>query len=109
VDIPIQGSGNTAGRSLNEACGVIALAERIPVSYRIVQSLRIIQHRGQESAGIALSKKEGVVVIKGMGLANEVFSGKKLDEESFSGIGHIRYSTAGSSVIDNAQPLYAKI
>jgi len=109
VDIPIQGSGNTAGRSLNEACGVIALAERIPVSYRLVQSLRIIQHRGQESAGIALSGKKGVVVVKGMGLANEVFSGKKLDEESFSGIGHIRYSTAGSSVIDNAQPLYAKI
>ncbi len=109
MDIPIQGSGNTAGRSLNEACGVIALAERIPVGYRLVQSLRIIQHRGQESAGIALTGNKGVIVYKGMGLANEVFSGKKLDEESCSGIGHIRYSTAGSSVIDNAQPLYAKI
>lgn len=109
MDIPIQGSGSTAGRSLNEACGVIALAEEIPVSYRIVQSLRIIQHRGQESAGIALVAGDGIKVIKGMGLANEVFSGRKIDYNSFSGIGHIRYSTAGSSIIDNAQPLFARI
>lgn len=109
MDIPIQGSGNTAGRSLNEACGVIALSEQVPVSYRLVQSLRIIQHRGQESAGIGIITEKGLKVIKGMGLANEVFSGMKMDEKSYAGIGHIRYSTAGSSIIDNAQPLYAKI
>jgi amidophosphoribosyltransferase len=109
VDIPIQGSGNTVGRSLNEACGVIALAETVPVSYRIIQSLRIIQHRGQESAGIAIFSNGKTKVHKGMGLVNEVFSGKKIEDDGLKGIGHIRYSTAGSSVIENAQPLFARI
>ncbi|MGC8644952.1 MAG: amidophosphoribosyltransferase [Thermoplasmata archaeon] len=109
MDIRTPGSEVTAGRSLGESCGIVALAERIPVGYRLVQSLRIIQHRGQESAGISFLIGGKAKTLRGMGLVNEVFSGVKLDRDEGLGIGHIRYSTAGSSVIENAQPLYANI
>jgi len=109
VDIRIQGSEVTAGRNLGESCGIVALAERIPVGYRLVQSLRILQHRGQESAGISVFVGGRTKTMRGMGLVNEVFSGVKLERDEGLGIGHIRYSTAGSSAIENAQPLYANI
>ncbi len=109
MDIRIQGSEVITGRSLGESCGIVALAESVPVGYRLVQSLRIIQHRGQESAGISINTGKGLKNYKGMGLVNEVFSGVRLEKDSGIGIGHIRYSTAGSSVLENAQPLYANI
>ncbi len=109
MDIRIQGSEVITGRSLGESCGIVALAESVPVGYRLVQSLRIIQHRGQESAGISINTGKGLKNYKGMGLVNEVFSGIRLEKDSGMGIGHIRYSTAGSSVLENAQPLYANI
>jgi len=109
VDIRIPGSEVTAGRNLGESCGIVALAERIPVGYRLVQSLRILQHRGQESAGISVFVGGRTKTMRGMGLVNEVFSGVKLERDEGLGIGHIRYSTAGSSSIENAQPLYANI
>lgn len=109
MDIQTQGSEATTGRKLGESCGVVALAEEVPVGYRLVQSLRMIQHRGQESAGISIETGNGLKNYKGMGLVNEVFSGLKLEKDNGMGIGHIRYSTAGSSAIENAQPLYAKI
>ena len=72
--------------------------------------LKALQHRGQESCGIAVSDTNGpkrkVDVQKGMGLVNEVF-----DEENLSklkgniGVGHVRYSTAGASNSQNVQPL----
>lgn len=109
MDIQIQESGATTGQSLNESCGIVALAEQVPVGYRMVQALRIIQHRGQESAGISIETDNGFKNYKGMGLVNEVFSGLKIDKDDGLGIGHIRYSTSGTSTIENAQPLYARI
>lgn len=109
MDIRIQGSEVTTGRSLGESCGIVALAESVPVGYRLVQSLRIIQHRGQESAGISIGTGKSMKTYRGMGLVNEVFSGVKLEKDSGMGIGHIRYSTAGSSSLENAQPLHANI
>jgi len=109
VDTPIQGLEATAGRSLGESCGIVALAENVPVGYRLIQSLRIIQHRGQESSGISISTDKRLKNYKGMGLVNEVFSGVRIEKDNGMGIGHIRYSTAGSSTLENAQPLYAKI
>ncbi|MEM0127476.1 MAG: amidophosphoribosyltransferase [Thermoplasmatales archaeon] len=109
MDIQTQGSEATTGQRPGEFCGIVALAERVPVGYRLIQSLRIIQHRGQESAGISLILNGKAKTIKGMGLVNEVFSGIKLERDDGLGIGHIRYSTSGSSVIENAQPLYANI
>ncbi|MEM0073533.1 MAG: amidophosphoribosyltransferase [Thermoplasmatales archaeon] len=109
MDSQTQGSEVTAGQRPGEFCGVVALAESVPVGYRLVQSLRIIQHRGQESAGISILVNGKFRTLRGMGLVNEVFSGVRLERDDGLGIGHVRYSTAGSSVIENAQPLYANI
>lgn len=109
VGIQIQGSEAITGQRLGESCGIVALAESIPVGYRLIQSLRIIQHRGQESAGISIATGKDQKNYRGMGLVNDVFSGVKIEGDKGMGIGHIRYSTAGSSTLENAQPLSAKI
>ena len=91
-----------------EKCGVIGAIGRGPVATDIYYALRIVQHRGQESAGIAVFDGE-VKVKKGMGLAHEVFSKEDLqDLGGKSGIGHVRYSTTGSSALENAQPIDCK-
>ena len=69
-----------------------------------------LQHRGQESCGIAVSDTHGpkgkVTTHKGMGLVNEVFTPDILEPmKGDIGVGHVRYSTAGSSTRENAQPL----
>jgi amidophosphoribosyltransferase len=86
-------------------CGVIGIVSNQQVSRDLFFGLRIIQHRGQESAGIATF--EGVTHHhKGMGLVHEVFDKARLDElKGTSGIGHVRYSTTGSSKAANAQPI----
>jgi amidophosphoribosyltransferase len=66
--------------------------------------LRVLQHRGQESAGIAVYNN-GIKVIKGMGLAHQALKTEAVrDLKGDRGIGHVRYSTFGSSTIENAQP-----
>ncbi len=77
------------------------------VAHLTYDGLYALQHRGQESAGMAVSDGEGIVVVKDMGLVNNVF-----DEYNLAGlqgdvaIGHTRYSTTGSSTWHNAQPVY---
>ncbi len=91
-----------------EKCGIIGCASEQPVATELYYGLRILQHRGQESAGIAVFDGE-IKSKRGMGLVHEVFT--KDDLMGFrgrSGIGHVRYSTTGSSVLDNAQPIVAK-
>ena len=91
-----------------DKCGIIGCAATSPVATDLYYGLRILQHRGQESAGIAVYEGE-VKAKRGMGLVHEVFS--KEDIVSFrgtSGIGHVRYSTTGTSVLDNAQPIVVK-
>jgi amidophosphoribosyltransferase len=91
-----------------EKCGIIGCASEVPVATELYYGLRILQHRGQESAGIAVFDGE-IKSKRGMGLVHEVFT--KDDLMSFrgrSGIGHVRYSTTGSSVLDNAQPIVVK-
>lgn len=88
-----------------EECGVFAIASISNVSIDIFYALRVLQHRGQESAGIAVYNN-GIKAIKGMGLAHQALKPddvKKLTGEQ--GIGHVRYSTVGSSNIENAQPI----
>lgn len=80
------------------------------VSSTIYYGLFALQHRGQESCGIAVSDTEGpkgkVLSYKDMGLVNEVFNPEKLEKLNGNiGVGHVRYSTAGSSSRENAQPL----
>ena len=80
------------------------------VASTIYYGLFALQHRGQESCGIAVSETNGpkgkVNSYKGMGLVNEVFTQETLDGmKGDIGVGHVRYSTAGASTRENAQPL----
>ena len=97
---------------LHEECGVFGIYDfdGKDVAPAIYYGLFALQHRGQESCGIADSDTEGpkgkVSAYKGMGLCNEVFTPKILEElHGNIGVGHVRYSTAGSSTRENAQPL----
>ena len=97
---------------LHEECGVFGIydLDAEDVAGTIYDGLFALQHRGQESAGIAVSDTNGpknnVSVIKDMGLVNEVFSKDNLDTlHGDIGVGHVRYSTAGESTRENAQPM----
>jgi amidophosphoribosyltransferase len=91
-----------------EACGVIGVyAPGQPVSHLIYLGLYALQHRGQESAGMAVSGGETIMVEREMGLVSNVFDDRKLVTlEGHLGIGHNRYSTTGSSTWRNAQPVF---
>ncbi len=101
-----------------EECGVFGIYDLCgkDVAPTIYYGLFALQHRGQESCGIAVSDTGGpkgkVLSCKGMGLVNEVFTGEALEKlKGDIGVGHVRYSTAGASTRENAQPLvlnYAK-
>ena len=97
---------------LHEECGVFGMYDfdGDDVASSIYYGLFALQHRGQESCGIAVSDTNGpkgkVISYKGMGLVNEVFTPDQLEElKGDIGVGHVRYSTAGSSTRENAQPL----
>ncbi|MEW5908628.1 MAG: amidophosphoribosyltransferase, partial [Thermodesulfobacteriota bacterium] len=71
--------------------------------------LYALQHRGQESAGISVVDEHGIVTHKGMGLVSDVFNMSLLDQlKGRSAIGHVRYSTTGSSILSNAQPFMVR-
>ncbi len=89
-----------------DKCGVFGLWGAPDSAERIYTGLYAQQHRGQESAGIAVSDGAGLRAHVGMGLVSEVFSRSVLDQlTGKAGIGHNRYSTTGSSHAGNAQPL----
>ena len=97
---------------MHEECGVFGIYDfdGNDVANTIYYGLFALQHRGQESCGIAVSDTEGpmgkVLSYKGMGLVNEVFEPENLEKlKGNIGVGHVRYSTAGSSTRENAQPL----
>ncbi len=96
------------GGSPHEACGVFGVfSPGTEVSHMAFDGLYALQHRGQESAGMAVSDGKGLVVVKDMGLVANVFNEYKLAGLQGSlGIGHTRYSTTGSSSWRNAQPVY---
>ena len=104
-----------AQTGIKEACGVFGIYQfhKGNVFSLIHSGLYALQHRGQEACGIAVSDTEGergnIRSRKGPGLVSEVFKNSK--EEDFCGnlgIGHVRYSTTGASVAENAQPLVLK-
>ena len=97
---------------LHEECGVFGIYSLAgdDVAEDIYYGLVALQHRGQEAAGIAISDTEGPMgnlsIKKDMGLVSEVFSEKDLHEMKGNiGVGHVRYSTTGGSVVENAQPI----
>lgn len=95
-----------------EECGVFGMYDfdGHDVASTIYYGLYSLQHRGQESCGIAVSDTHGpkgrVLSSKDMGLLNEAFTPEILEQlKGDIGVGHVRYSTAGSSTRENAQPL----
>lgn len=97
---------------LHEECGVFGMYDfdKNDVASTIYYGLFALQHRGQESCGIAVSKTDGpkgkITSHKGMGLVNEVFTEESIEAmKGDLGVGHVRYSTAGASTRENAQPL----
>jgi amidophosphoribosyltransferase len=94
-----------------DACGVIGMyAPGQAVSNSTYLGLYALQHRGQESAGIAVSDGETITVVKDMGLVTQVFDERRLAPlEGHLAIGHVRYSTTGSSTWRNAQPVYRSV
>jgi amidophosphoribosyltransferase len=91
-----------------DECGVFGVyAPHEEVAKLSYYGLYALQHRGQESAGIAVSNGSRIMVFKDMGLVSQVFDERTL--ESLTGhiaVGHTRYSTTGASVWDNAQPTF---
>ena len=97
---------------LHEECGVFGVWSDNPasVSHLLYHGLMALQHRGQESAGIVVCDTNGPIgniqSHKGMGLVSEVFTEEILEKlHGNIGIGHVRYSTAGASMVENAQPI----
>ncbi|MBO8141644.1 MAG: amidophosphoribosyltransferase [Firmicutes bacterium] len=91
-------------------CGVIGIAgpNGLRAADRIYLGLYQLQHRGEESCGMAVSDGNRLRVSRGMGLVPEVFAhGAPADLAGPLGIGHVRYSTTGSTELANAQPIVA--
>ncbi|MDD3654668.1 MAG: amidophosphoribosyltransferase [Desulfotomaculaceae bacterium] len=107
----LEGYNNDSGEDLQgdqprEECGIFGIyGPDLDVARLTYYGLYALQHRGQESAGIAVSDGKTIQLQKDMGLVSEVFSQEKLT--SFCGhvaIGHVRYSTTGTNNLLNAQP-----
>ncbi|HET6812350.1 MAG TPA: amidophosphoribosyltransferase [Acidimicrobiales bacterium] len=96
---------------MKEACGVFGVyAPGMPVAFLTYDGLYSLQHRGQESAGMAVSDGAMITVVKDMGLVSNVFDERTLAPLSgHLAIGHTRYSTTGSSTWRNAQPVYRSV
>ncbi|MDR2363122.1 MAG: amidophosphoribosyltransferase [Spirochaetaceae bacterium] len=97
---------------LKEACGIFGVffqeseKNAVPLIYYGLLSL---QHRGQESAGIAAVYHNAIECRRGMGLVGEVFTPEHLSQiKGSAGLGHVRYSTFGTSSIENAQPFVSR-
>jgi amidophosphoribosyltransferase len=88
-------------------CGLFGTFGCPEASYLIYLGLYALQHRGEESCGIVTSDGEELFIHKDMGLVADVFNGERLKGlKGDRGIGHVRYSTTGSSLVKNAQPLF---
>ena len=91
---------------LHEECGVVAVYGNPEAAKLCYLGLHALQHRGQESAGIAASNGTRMTVYKSMGLVADIFNEAVLQKLPGShAIGHTRYSTAGDSALLNAQPI----
>ena len=105
----IMEDNNLAEDKMEEECGIFGVYSkevRDDIMGLGYYGLFALQHRGQESAGLTVSNMGDLETIKGMGLVSEVFTDKDLTENKGNAlIGHVRYSTTGSSSLMNAQPL----
>ncbi|MBU0993437.1 MAG: amidophosphoribosyltransferase [Proteobacteria bacterium] len=92
-----------------DECGIFGIFDHPEAAKITYFGLYALQHRGQESAGIAVARDKNIFVHKGMGLVPDIFDMDDMRQlEGQSAIGHVRYSTTGSSVLRNAQPFFAR-
>ena len=90
---------------LKEECGVFGIFGHAEAANLTYLGLYALQHRGQESAGIAAADGHHVTVQRGLGYVADIFDDRTLSSlTGVSAIGHTRYSTAGESKLENAQP-----
>lgn len=92
---------------IKEECGIVGISlkeDSLLIFDYLYYALHTLQHRGQESAGIAINNREDTFIHKGMGLVSEVFNKKRESIKGNAGIGHVRYSTSGESILENCQP-----
>ena len=88
-------------------CGILGLLDTQPVNQSIYDALTVIQHRGQDAAGIMTSEGNKVYLRKDNGLVRDVFRTRHMRQlKGNMGIGHVRYPTAGSDSRAEAQPFY---
>ncbi len=88
-------------------CGIIGIVGKQAVTPSIYDALTILQHRGQDAAGIATLEGHRLHLYKGNGLVRDVFPRVELERlKGNTGIGHVRCPTAGSDSLDEAQPFY---
>ncbi len=92
-------------------CGVVGVSlQGKGAAPYLFRGLRALQHRGQESAGIATTSHRILHQRKGMGLVHEIFTQEMLDAlRGSTGIGHVRYPTTGATDLENAQPIVFKL
>lgn len=94
---------------LHEECGVFGVYHLPGAANLTYLGLHALQHRGQESAGIAVSDGDSIRCRKGHGLVTEALSSQKLAElRGENAVGHVRYSTAGGGEWENIQPLLVR-
>jgi len=88
-------------------CGIVGIVGRHPVNQRLYDALTVLQHRGQDAAGIVTSHQGHLNMRKANGLVRDVFRLNHMQRLTGNlGIGHVRYPTAGSSSSAEAQPMY---
>jgi amidophosphoribosyltransferase len=103
---PLNSEGMSIEDSPEDHCGVVGMALSCDALPSLKKALRIIQHRGQEAAGVAVFDGGRIQYLRGMGLVHEVLTGRAYNALSGNvGIGHVRYSTTGSSIAENSQPI----
>ncbi|HEY7752490.1 MAG TPA: amidophosphoribosyltransferase [Steroidobacteraceae bacterium] len=88
-------------------CGIVGIVGTGPVNQRIYDALTVLQHRGQDAAGIMTMDEQALFVRKDAGLVRDVFRERDMRQlAGNAGIGHVRYPTAGCDGPDEAQPFY---
>ncbi|WP_324669298.1 amidophosphoribosyltransferase [Geochorda subterranea] len=100
----------TDSREARDECGVAAVVGHPQAASAVQWALLALQHRGQESAGIASADEQGRVFLhRGMGLVSDVLRAEQLQRlPGPMAVGHVRYSTTGASRLENAQPILSR-
>jgi amidophosphoribosyltransferase len=88
-------------------CGIVGIVSQFPVNQQIYDALTVLQHRGQDAAGMVTSDGRKLYLRKGNGLVRDVFQQRHMQQLMGNiGVGHVRYPTAGSASSAEAQPMY---